>query len=464
MRMSRTLYQGTHSYRCGQVQTNHSTTSTNNRGVNGVLSKLLWLELVVTIGLDAINEILSSSGFDLPLGQIARGLFLVINLLVVFECGRKKDAQAAVLIIVFFAMMVFREVPLGLEAMANAALYWIKLLSFILTYLAIKCAGANGGIKPTQIESFFRWSIYVIPVLYITFALVGILPQRSIDAGYAGIIMSKNTMSATLLLLLVVSLYLSFEKRLSFIFTVVIIASLFLLGSKSTILFAAIAVAVCIIKIMTRFTLRNFILAGLVLTCALAALWLFRESVEQVIHAQLQTYAYVTSQQGGTVLDYLLTGRNDLLSAAIGSFVSHITPVSILFGDGVSSLGAAIADSTGYTGAYRGIEMDLFEITLAAGLIGGCIALAPFATAIKTVTRSGGLSANLYHVLGVSFLFCFMLFGGHVLTEGMPAEFVGIYLAYIQLLQADNRSDDKQVAANAPSDRLAIRSKTPLFE
>ena len=246
-------------------------------------------------------------------------------------------------------------------------------------------------------------------------------------------------MSAVLLILLAMSLHLSFNKKLLLLWPILIIMALFLLGSKATMLFALVTVAGCALHESKRLTLGSLLIVGLFLVGALSALWIFRDLVAQVVDAQLQRYQYITQQQGGSAIDHLLTGRNDLLEAGFSSFISNVTPLSLVVGGGISTLGAEIAEAVNYYDAFRGIEMDLFEIALAAGLVGVCIALTPFVSVVKSIRASRRSKANMFYLLlGIIIIFLFMLFGGHALTEGMPAEYLGIYLAYICLCQSSD--------------------------
>lgn len=401
----------------------------NCQGPQKVIAKLLWLELVITIGLDTANELLSSSGISVPMGQLVRGSFLLVNFLVVLEFGKRRDAQIAVLTIVFFALMVFREVSLGIGAMANAVIYWTKFLSFFLTFLAIKCVGESGKIEKVLFEKFFIWSIRVIPLSYILLALTGVLGQSTFDSGYEGYYLSKNSMSAVLLLFFSLSLYYVFQRKMTFLWSVVVAIALFLLGSKSTMVFCIVILIACVLHELRGLHMRSICMVGILFAGLLVGAWVFRDEINSTIETQLQIYQYVTTSQGGSIIDYLLTGRNDLLQAGFSSYLNDFSPLFLVVGGGISSLGSSMADILNSSGSYRGIEMDLFEIALASGLIGLLIMMTPFLVAIKGLARERP-NGCYYLALGILVQFLFMVFGGHVVTEGMPAEYLGILLAY----------------------------------
>lgn len=417
-----------------------------------MVAKLLWLELVITVFLDTANELLGFFGVPLVLGQLARFCFLFINVIVIFEFGERKETQAIVLIFVFFALMTLREAPLGMSAISYAATYWAKLLLYVSTFFAIKCAGSAGGITVDSIERFFKWSIKFIAPVFIALAMLGVLDQRSFDLGYEGSILSKNSMSATLLLLLAVSLFLVFRKRLSFLWSIAVAASLFLLGSKAAMVFVLVIALACFLHELRRLSPKGMFTFGVIFAGICVALWFFWDSVSLVIESQLQRYQYVLNQQSGSIADYLLTGRNDLLVAGLSSFLSDLSLPSLIVGSGISALSSGVANFVNAAVAYRGIEMDLFEIALASGIVGICVTLAPFVMSVRAL-RENRVTDSFYLALGLLVAFGFMVLGGHVVTEGMSAAYFGAYLAYICMLpRSENETCPSGVKVNQPQD------------
>lgn len=410
-----------------------------------LVAQFLQIELFLTIFLDVANELLGIAGFPLILGQMVRACFLVVNLLVVLEYGERKESQAVVLIYLFASLLVLREVSLGISGMSYAAAYWAKFLLYVSTFFAIKCAGGAGRIEMVILERFFKWSVLFIAPAFLVLTMTGLLEQSTFDSGYEGAILSKNSMSAVLLLLLASAMFFTFRKRMSPLWIVVVVSALLFLGSKSTIVFSVVAVGACVLHELRRLTPRGILVSLALVGGVSIALWLYRDTVWQVLNTQLQRYQYVLEQQGGSFVDYLLTGRNDLLTAGLSSYVGDFNPITFVFGSGISSLSFDVAEIVNAAGAYRGIEMDFFEITLASGIVGLLIASAPFVVALRSLKRAN-VSKSLYLALGIYIVLCFMTLGGHVVTEGMPASYLGAYLAYVYLL-----SDGKNLAEKESS-------------
>lgn len=403
-----------------------------------MLAQLLVFELFATVFLDTANELLGILGAPLVLGQVVRAFFIFLNLFAIFEFGKRMESQVIVLIYLFFALMVFREVYLGIGGMSYAATYWAKFLLYVSTFYAIKCAGSAGALKVETVETFFRWSVVFIAPAFLFMVMVGLLDQRAVDSGYEGEILSKNSTSATLLILFATSLFLALRKRVSFFWVIVIAVTLTLLGSKSTIVFGATMVIACVFNELRSLAPRSLLLLGLMAIGICAAIWIYRDAVGMVVESQLQRYQYVT-ERGGSFMDYLLTGRNDLLGAAAASFLDRMTPLSLMVGNGIAALSFDVADIVNAAGMYRGVEMDFFELAFASGVIGLTITLIPFAMSLKALMRIE-FEHSFYLGLGVLVAGCFMAFGGHVVTEGMPAAYLGVYLAYICLLRG--RADE----------------------
>lgn len=398
-----------------------------------IVARLLQIELLLTVFLDVANELLGIAGVPLVLGQVVRVCFLVVNFLVVLEYGGRKESQTVILIYIFVSLLVLREVPLGISGMSYAATYWAKFLLYVSTFFAIKCAGSSKGIEMVILERFFKWSVVFIAPAFLVLAMTGLLEQSTFDSGYEGAILSKNSMSAVLLMLLAFAMFFSFRKQMSPLWIAVVVAALFFLGSKSTIVFAIVAVGVCILHELRSLTPRALFILLVLVGGTGVALWLYRDIVWQVVDFQLQRYQYVLEQQGGSIVDYLLTGRNDLLTAGLSSYIEGFSLITFVFGSGISALSTGVAEIVNATGAYRGIEMDYFEIMLASGMVGLLITSAPFVVALRSLKRAN-VPKSLYLALGIFIVLCFMALGGHVVTEGMPASYLGVYLAYVYLL------------------------------
>lgn len=436
---------------CSISVTDRSRASSSVKNAKNLVSKLLWFELLITVILDTANELLGIVGVPLVLGQVVRACFVVLNLLVVFEFGEKRESQVVVLIYIFFALMVLREVDLGIGGIAYAAVYWAKFLLYVSTFFAVKCAGTAGGLEIEAVEKFFRWSIVFIAPAFLLLAMMGLLEQSTFDSGFEGAILSKNSMSATLLLLFAISLFFAFENKTSFLWTVVIAAALFLLGSKATIAFAVVVIVASALHEMRRLAPRGLLTLALLVAGVCIALWLYRDSVILVIDSQLQRYRFVMNQGGGSFIDYLLTGRNDLLDAGISYFLSDITPITLIVGSGISSLSHGVADIVNAATAYRGVEMDVFEIALASGAAGVLVALSPLVMSMCSL-RNNRTPNSFYLVIGALVMLCFMVLGGHVVTEGMPAAYLGIFLAYICLIRKSDINCQKLSSSSAMVD------------
>lgn len=405
-----------------------------------IVAKLLWFELFVTVFLDTANELLGIIGVPLVLGQVVRSCFLLLNLVAILEFGKRKESQAIILIYIFFALMILREATLGLDGMAYAAVYWAKFLLYVSTFFAVRCTVMAGRMSIFLIEKFFKWSIYFIAPAFLALAMMGFFEQSSFDSGYEGAILTKNSMSATLLMLLAISMFLAFRGKLLFLSVVVIAIALLFLGSKSTIAFGILMILICILHELKGLTSKGLLTLIVLLTGIVFALWLYRDSIVMVIDSQIQRYQYVMNQQNGSFVDYLLTGRNDLLEAGLRSFTDGINILDLIIGSGISTLSFGVAGMVDATSVFRGVEMDTFEIVLASGIVGLAVTFVPFVLAGRALKRSS--DSNVFYLgVGLFVITCFMTLGGHVVTEGMSSSYLGVYLAYICLL--NDFSDSK---------------------
>ena len=92
--------------------------------------------------------------------------------------------------------------------------------------------------------------------------------------------------------------------------------------------------------------------------------------------------------------------------------------------------------------------MDVFEIALASGAAGVLVALSPFVMSMCSL-RNNRIPNSFYLVIGALVMLCFMVLGGHVATEGMPAAYLGIFLAYICLIRKSDINCQKLSSSRA---------------
>lgn len=392
--------------------------------------KLLLFELIVTPFLDVLNELLIYCGFPVWFGQVVRGIFVVINAVVIVAYGSRNILFLSMAVALFYGAMVVRESSLGVDAVVYAISYWAKFLSYFLTFIAVECAAFSEGIDKVTLDRFFLVAIRVIAPAFILLVFAGVLSRSSFDLGYEGYIMSKNSVSVVLLLLLSISLYYVMQDKLRLMWPAVIVLALFLLGSKSTIVFCAIMLISTVAHTIKARRPHGVLIAILMVFGMCVTLLFFWDSVSSVVTNQIQRYQFVVYQQGKSPIDYLLTGRNDLLEAGLESYRRLFNPLFLVVGCGVSTLGAHVAEAVGASSAFRSIEMDLFEIGLSSGLIGLLVLVIPLLFSIRLILKRRPQN-GFYLLLGIVIQILFLILGGHVVTEGMPAEYLGVFLAYV---------------------------------
>ena len=417
-----------------------------------IISSLLLAEIFITVGLDTVNEVVGVFGVPQVLGLIARPFFICINIIAIVSFGKKREFRFCLFVCLWLIAMVLREAHLGVDGIKYAASYWSKPLLYITTFFAIKSSVCARHVKLNQVESYLRYSIYLIAPMFIILALTGVLNRREFDSGYAGLILSKNSTSVTFLILLVLSIYFVSRKKIKPYWTIALIVSLFFLGSKAAIVFASLIVAAGLtheFKGRISWNLKKVFPMAILM---MALLLLFHDVVWSAVESQFLQYQYVLNEAGGSFVDYLLTGRNDLLDAATKVYLEKLSPLSIMFGCGISTLSEGIAEIVSYSGNFRSVEMDVFEIFYASGIVGILVILFPIAVTFKGLKRREDCG-YFYFNLGMLIVMCFMVLGGHVVTEGMPAAYFGSYLAFGYLIssESEQRRVDGEILMAAES-------------
>lgn len=402
--------------------------------------RLLLCQLYITLFLDGINELSVHFGLGVPLGQIVRGVFIVFDIIIVFCLGSKKMVQVMVLCLAFFAIETLREVFFGASGVLYAGIYWSKVVSCILVFLAIKASYEAGYFQRDKLDSFFKLAIYIVPLIFLFFAAIGIITQNHIDAGVYGKILSKNALTAVLLILFALSLKYGFERLVFLVWAIVSLACLVLLGSKAALAFAAlILVSALVSRMVRKGTRKSFLPLLLLIVISITILYIiFSNRINEIIFNQIDQLNYTTQVRNQSILQYLLSGRNTLLAAGFESFKQGFTFFSVFIGNGIYSIAHDVAAFVGSGGAYRGIEMDVFEIFFGAGIIGLVFIFLPVVQGIKAL-RLHKTSDRYYLIVVLIIILLFSVFGGHVYTEGMAAEYFGIFLGYLVMKETPPR-------------------------
>ncbi|QOS68990.1 O-antigen ligase family protein [Eggerthella guodeyinii] len=404
--------------------------------------KLLYLQLYMTLFLDGINEIATHFGFPIPLGQVIRAVFLVVDMLVVFSLGRRRDVQIMILCIAFFALESLREVCFGFSGVVASGVYWSKVLSCILIFLAIKASYQRGLLNKKQMDGFFKLSIIIIPLFFLMLTYAGVMSLNQNDAGAYGSILSKNALTSVLLILFTMSLKFGFESPIRLIWTLIVMLCLVLLGSKAALILVAPILVLSMLHQMGKKGERrlwSFLLLGIGVIVGLS---IFGDRINEVIESQLFRLHYVTAVQGQSWINYLFSGRNSLLEAGFTTFVSGATPLSLLVGDGFYSVTHGVANIVQSSGDVRGIEMDLFEILFSSGLVGLFFILLPVVEGVGA-QRTNKSRDRFLLILALIVVLAFSILGGHVYTEGMASEYLGIFLGYLTMKDSKNSQDDQ---------------------
>lgn len=426
-----------------------------NDWINGHLVAYLAALIIANPLIDMLIGVgVLLTGKNIVIGIVLRGLMLVLTLqYVIFELKPHWKKHWGWLLWTILGYIGLHLLVIGSERGASLALLELKSVikffylplmtySLVVIYLIKRRAVSMSAIAGAG-------------VLYALFALVPIATGTAINsysyldkAGFNGWFYSANEIGAILAIAYPVALvYFIKENRNTKLFRILmiltIVVSSMYIGTKVP--FWGVMVATLIIGggSFIRAFVKNFEVAGLVLSCIAIAYavnaFLPSTPIGENLGIGKPSYNVITGSQKSTdalQAEKVLSGRNVKLAQAKTNFLKASLSQKIL-GVGVTK---------GQQHEYS-IEMDVFDIAFDFGIVGFLLYFSPFLMGLMLMIRyrqgiSWAVSANFVAViLAIGLGFGASALAGHV----MSAPAVSIYVAALVSIAVKITLEPKQL-------------------
>lgn len=298
---------------------------------------------------------------------------------------------------------------------------------FRILYVIVLCIGIHEKIDTGRVSAnTILGTIDTSAVFMIVIYLLSILTNSGIttyaEGGYKAWFNASNSLTLVLVILSGVELTLYFQnkKKYNLIKFLIMDMFIFLAGSKSGIVFL---IMFMIYMFWPKF---NVIFLKRLLAIALIAVTLYFV-LSRIFNTQmmaiLNRMTYFIGNSDSKV-QYLLSGRNDLLFYGWKAFVECFNPSSIIFGNGTYNMHILIGRMSGW-GIEKNIEMDFFDIFFEFGVLG------LFSTYWLTLKLVGIRKMNKMSPVYMLFLICilFSILGGHVFTDSFGTTILSMIAA-----------------------------------
>lgn len=389
---------------------------------------IVLLSIFLTPFIDMANGIAGETSI---IGSLIRGFILIVNIFIIFYFNLKNGNRICrresliclfcivYLIVLFFVQTIYHN---G-RAVSTDLSYFLKILLYITEVVCLITCVQKGVLGKKDFESFWKYSLWLIP----SSLIFADITNTAIDtaAGNKGYFMSVNALTAVLLVQVILSLYYVFKRKISIIALLLNLVTILLIGTKTPYIFIVLALIVLLlVDSRNRKKLLFAILIG-ACTFVILASTILKDQFNAVF--QWQQHFIGNINEDNSVLNYLLSGRDELLAAAWQSFQGFMKVPAILFGMGPYSLFSSIGLFSGQ-GDIRGLEMDIFEIMFSCGIFIVIVVYRYFFKAFRA--KTGNRQAGLYLNLATILIAAYSVLGGHVITEAFAGTYCAILLGY----------------------------------
>ncbi|TRZ36824.1 hypothetical protein CEQ21_15045 [Niallia circulans] len=381
---------------------------------------------------DSVNGyfLLNNISTPISIGQLYRFLITFLFLLVIFKFAKKIDFYKFLFFSMVLVMLqfVYFFKHANLSGMFFDISNIIKLLFIIITIEGYRALYKSGKIRGIIIVRILKISIFTFPISILIPKLLGVgFTAYSNGGGYSAFYNANNDLNIVLIILLIFSLELVFQgirnkdkKNVLYIIGLLLIITVTLLvGSKSSMAFSVISILIYSFRsIKSNSVLKNFnlfLLISLVAFVLIRLSYLFQNEINGII--ERNKYFFNKSEN---ILGFLLSGREIFLENAYYSFINSehiITRLIIGVGSYAKNLELGQLLNTG----TKVIEMDIFDIFFAYGLIGTILIYSYFIIIFIKACKIEFVYKYLY--LSV---FVFSTIVGHVLFSALSGSFLAI--------------------------------------
>lgn len=383
-----------------------------------------WL-LVLFIPVEAINGlIVNYFGLSFsPVGYIYRAL------LIAFFFRYAMTAKYCRYMLAYILMTLGVFININIQPYSSLGIDLGQ--SFRILYVMCLCIGLNYQIRNERIKKDFiidilNSSTNILIAIYLLSAITHTgIAAYSGEVGYKAWFNSSNSLTIVMVILAGIQLIQYFKTRNKpFIIKFFILSIfLFLLGTKSGVVFLAIFVIYMYLpkKISLLYMKR---LGGMAIIAGLSyalLFYCFNDYVSKII--ERISYFIATSD---SLIQYLFSGRNDLLVCGWKAYVSQLNLFAFLFGKGTRNMQVLIGQFSSWS-IIKSIEMDFFDILFELGILGIYVTY----LMVFSITGIRKLKIKNFSPVYILFGLCiiFSILAGHVFTDSFGSTILALISA-----------------------------------
>ena len=416
--------------------------------------KKIFLYIITLSPLIDVLFIINSEYLNIsfPIHQIIRGIILLLNVFYIFKFKEYKIFLVLCILLLINEIVYFFSY--GLINISNNFSYILKILytiSFIQTYYILlkeKILDENSIISCMSKASLII-SLIILFSKITNIGLQSYAKTASYRSGVKGLFYAHNSITATLLILLPICVYIFYKKKTiySFFNIIINILALNLLGTKMGIIGCLFIIFWTFLFFIIEYIKENkierkkvYIVCGLVLLSLIVLIFISKNYFINIYEQQKEIYIKYKYEN---IFSYLISNR-DLQINYLKTYIyeNGINILSFIFG-----LGYTKANSIIHTGksAFKVVEMDFSGLFYYSGVF---VLLAVIFIIIRSIYKYFNINSlkntNYYKkIILLSFIIAIIhsSLGGHVIYEAITGTYFGVILALIRFSYKDPNMD-----------------------
>lgn len=360
-----------------------------------------------------IHKMHMPEGFLGSPSQILRLTFLVLF----FHVISKKQLKISILVL--FWLIGIESTSLffvpSIVCMLSGLNYAIKILFILVLYYACKTA-LSKKIQYIDFANALLNSamLYGLGVLIPTFLGIGMTTYTEGTFGQRGLFASGNALGIYLGIASIYSILANKKSTFTFFRSVIIVASLSILGTKTALICLAVGFLILLYKQPRRIRLYLVFLISLLA-------FSYSDEIIGLFNTVFDVIVFLFNRKS-TFFEFLMNSRDEYIINAINQFFeSNIWGLKIIFGGGAfMSFRPKYIDGM----VFDQLETDIFDITFMYGAIGLIIYLSIVLHYLKLAIKTH----NGYLIIISIFFSLHSIIAGHILFDGIPM-IIGIFTA-----------------------------------
>lgn len=381
-----------------------------------------WL-LLLFVPIEAVGGVMANYGGGAvnAIGYIYRG---TVILLFGKRILKKKNSRYLIASIILLLGILVNSVIRINSNLESDIMEFIRILYFESLVLGLVDLVRANKIPKAMLEMILKKSSILVMIIYAIslFFGKGLVTYTDAGTGYKAFFNSTNSLTIVLIILSSFHLMLFQRdgKKKDMIIYGIISVFLFLLGSKSGYFFWAMYLLYSYRPKSSIKYAKQIMLIAIVFPIGI---YIFLNRFSTQINAIISRFIYFATSSSSN-LEFLLSGRNNLLLSGWKGYLSNLNILDIVIGKGSYNMQIVIGQISNW-GILKNVEMDFFDVFFCFGIVG---LIVTYYLSIRTVLKGRKIRFDAEFVM---FLMCiiFSVLGGHVFMDSFGSTIFALIIA-----------------------------------